>query len=227
MIKNRLLSILLAIATVILTITFSIGLPIYVRGFYYAHIDSLELVRRTGHTEEEIRDAYDEVLDYLTLPGREFGTGVFKYSEEGRSHFEDCRGLFTLNATALLLSLATVITLTVLAKKKLFSVSRPFGCSLLLTCGASTLSFFALLALLISLDFDTAFVIFHQLFFPGKDNWVFNARTDEIIRALPQTFFMNCAILILAVLLIGCLILILWDLLPRRRKAPAAPMRMP
>ena len=53
-----------------------------------------------------------------------------------------------------------------------------------------------LLGGLISLDFDRAFTIFHSIFFPGKDNWVFNPYTDEIIRVLPQNFFMNCAILI-------------------------------
>ena len=69
---------------------------------------------------------------------------------------------------------------------------------------------------LAALDFDKAFVIFHALFFPGKDNWLFDPRTDEIITILPQEFFMNCAILILAILIIGCAALIAYDLLHNR-----------
>ena len=208
-IKNRLLSALFAVAAVVLIITFSIGLPIYVRGFYYAQIDSLNLPERTGHTKEEIREAYDEVLDFLTIPGREFGSGVFRWSESGKSHFEDCKVLFDLNIVALIVSLAVIVTLGVLIRRRVFELSRPFGHSILLTCGASTLGFFALLGIIVSIDFDTAFVVFHSLFFPGKDNWIFDARTDEIIRAMPQKFFMNCAILIassIIIISVGCIV---------------------
>ena len=52
------------------------------------------------------------------------------------------------------------------------------------------------LGCLIASDFDSAFVIFHSIFFPGKDNWQFNPRTDPIIKVLPEQFFLNCAIFI-------------------------------
>jgi uncharacterized membrane protein len=87
--KSRILTILYIIAIALLIITFSIGLPIYVRPFYYAHIAPLDLVEDTGKTVEQIKEGYDEVLDYLTLPGREFSAGDFAYSEEGKSQFED------------------------------------------------------------------------------------------------------------------------------------------
>ena len=43
---GKLLSALLVVAVVVLTITFSIGLPIYVRPFYYAHIEALDMVAK-------------------------------------------------------------------------------------------------------------------------------------------------------------------------------------
>ena len=60
--------------------------------------------------------------------------------------------------------------------------------------------------------------MFHALFFPGKDNWLFNPYTDEIINILPQEFFMNCAILILAILILGCIILMVSDLMYSKKK---------
>ena len=63
---------------------------------------------------------------------------------------------------------------------------------------------------LAALDFDRAFVIFHQIFFPGKSNWLFDWRTDPIILALPQEFFRNCAILIGAGLVIFSLSLLIF-----------------
>ena len=57
---DRLVSFIFALSVVILIITFSIGLPIYVRPFYYAHIDALEMTEYTGFDREEIKEAYDE-----------------------------------------------------------------------------------------------------------------------------------------------------------------------
>ena len=74
---------------------------------------------------------------------------------------------------------------------------------------------------LAALDFDRAFVVFHALFFPGKDNWLFDPDTDQIITILPQVFFRNCAILILAVLILGCAALIAADFLSARRQKRA------
>ena len=64
---------------------------------------------------------------------------------------------------------------------------------------------------LAALDFDRAFVIFHRVFFPGKENWIFDWQTDPIILFLPQDFFRNCAILILLLLLVWCGALIAAD----------------
>ena len=72
------------------------------------------------------------------------------------------------------------------------------------------------LAGLAALDFDRAFTVFHAVFFPGKDNWIFDPAADQIILVMPQVFFRNCAILIGGVLLACCAGFILSDLLHRR-----------
>ena len=84
---------------------------------------------------------------------------------------------------------------------------------------------FLLVGGLAALDFDRAFVVFHALFFPGKTNWLFDWRADPIILLLPEVFFRNCAILILALLVFWCAVLIAADLLAGRRKrsAPLSP----
>jgi uncharacterized membrane protein len=99
--KNKLLSVLCAVSVFLFLLTVSIGLPIYIRPFYYAHIGACDLEAVSGYSESEIRQAYDEVLDYLTLPGREFGTGVMPISHEAEHHFADCKVLFDLNAVVL------------------------------------------------------------------------------------------------------------------------------
>lgn len=214
---NRALTSVLSVFIVLLVITFSIGLPIYFRPFYYMQIEKLEIPEYTGRTVSEIKDAYNEVLDFLVLPNREFGTGVFKWSESGKSHFEDCKKLFDLNITIFIISIVAVVTLIILNRKKIFTLSRPFGFNFLFTCGASTLTFFALLGCLCAINFDKAFTVFHALFFPGKDNWMFDAREDQIILAMPQDFFMNCAILIASSIILISIIFIIYGIITKNK----------
>ena len=52
------------------------------------------------------------------------------------------------------------------------------------------------------LDFNKAFTVFHHIFFPGKDNWLFDYQLDQIINILPEDFFAACAALIGASILL-------------------------
>ena len=206
---KRLLSVLCMICVCLFLLTVSIGLPIYIRPFYYAHIGAYDLEGLSGYSEAQIREAYDEVLDYLTLPGREFGTGELPHSPEGKAHFEDCKVLFDLNASILIGSAAVLILLFLLRKKcgpyRLGKHSATFW--------AAVLSLTAPMAIgaLAALDFDRAFVIFHSIFFPGKTNWVFGWYRDPIIRVLPQDFFRNCAILIGVGLVAMAVGILVWE----------------
>lgn len=71
---------------------------------------------------------------------------------------------------------------------------------------------------LAALNFDRAFVLFHALFFPGKTNWLFDYREDPVILILPEEFFRNCALLILALLMLWCAVLIFADLWAGKRR---------
>ena len=214
---NIILTILLGIAIFVFIITLSIGLPIYCRGFYYMQIEPLNIPQNTGFTVEQIKLSYNQVLDYLVLPNATFGTGVFKYSVEGASHFADCKGLFLLNGSALIISFVVMLTLIILNKCKVISLVKPFGMSVAFISSISIFVVAFILGILVSIDFDTAFTIFHHLFFPGKDNWQFNPYKDQIILALPSQFFMNCALLIGASIVIISLTIITVQLIKRKK----------
>ena len=57
-------TVFLAIALALVLLTGSIAVPILCRPFYYAQIGPLGLEASTGLTEEQIKTAYDEMLDY-------------------------------------------------------------------------------------------------------------------------------------------------------------------
>ena len=213
----KLLSVLLAVAVALTLLTGAIAAPILCRPFYYAHIGPLELEERTGLTREEIRTAYDEMLDYC-LGGEEFSTGVLKWSESGKDHFTDVRVLFLLDLRVFAAGAAAIVILLIIGRLRRRSPARLLGRGPCFWAGAGLGGAFLIVGGLAALDFDRAFTVFHTIFFPGKTNWLFDPNTDQIINILPETFFMDCAILILAVLVVGCAALILADFLAGRNR---------
>ena len=215
--KHKLLTTVLGLFMALLVITGSVALPIYFRPFYYWQVESLCIPQITGYDRATVIAAYDEVLNYLTLPGAPFGTGAFPHSEAGKSHFADCKALFTLNTTVLLISLAAVVLLVLLCRRGVFRLWTPKGRHIATWVGREILITFAILGALVAVDFNRAFMAFHSLFFPGKENWIFDIHADPIINALPETFFMHCACLILCSVVAASVILIVYGFCRRER----------
>ncbi len=210
---ERIIAIVFAAAVMFFILTFSIGLPIYCRSFYYAQIDSLELPEQTGFSDSVIREAYDELLDYLTR-GRDFGTGALYWSESGKAHFEDCKILFDLDRNVLFVSAAAIavcVLLSVFCTKQDLRKSLAIG-------GLLSVGIPLCLGIIAFCDFDRAFSLFHSLLFPGKTNWVFDPLYDQIILILPERFFMNCGLLILCSVLVLAAVAVVSGLSGKRRK---------
>lgn len=215
---SKFLSVVTSLLTALFLLTGAIAVPILWRGFYYMQIDTLKLPYRTGLSEEVIRGAFDQVMDYL-VKGAEFGTGQLKYSQSGMAHFADCRVLFWLDFIVLGVCAALLVLIAALALSKKVRLHRFLNRGpCFWAVAVLAIALLALLAWALA-DFDGLFTAFHTVFFPGKTNWLFDPAVDQIINILPQQFFMDCAILILAILIIGCAALIAADFLtgPRRK----------
>ena len=206
----------LGVAVFIFILSFSISLPIINRWFYYVQIGPLGLEEASGHTAAEIKAAYDEILDYLLLPGRQFSAGVFAFSQEGAAHFADCKVLFVLDIALAGSSFGVILIILALHFTKNVTLKDGAGHSAAFWASIAAIAVPVILGCLIAIDFDSAFEVFHAVLFPGKDNWIFNPATDEIIKVMPQQFFMNCAIFIGAGLLFFSAAAIAADVIVRK-----------
>lgn len=206
-------------ALTIFIITFSIGLPIYCRFFYYIQIKTLDLPARAAEwgidaTAAQIREAYDGILDFCTLPGRQFQSGVFAMSEEGIAHFADCKALFNLNLGGIICGGAITLLLLLLNRFNVITLLRPFGHRPQLISAIIAIALPLIIGLLaVIVGFDRAFAAFHAVFFPGKTNWTFDPHYDQIITVMPEEFFLNCAIIIAVGLVAFSLALIAADVI--------------
>jgi integral membrane protein (TIGR01906 family) len=207
--KSRILSICIALLLALFAVSASVAAPILCRPFYYAHIDALHMPEKTGWTHEQIREAFDDVMDFL-LKDAEFETGDLAWSESGKSHFADCKVLFHLDLWLFAATGIALLVLFLLFRHKKTQPARLAGRGPSFWAGTGLIVLFGSFALFAASDFDRAFTLFHRIFFPGKTNWVFDARTDQVILVMPETFFRNCAILIGALLAVFVILYILF-----------------
>lgn len=210
--QSKALSVFLSVAVALLILSSSVAVPILCRPFYYAHIDAMGLEEYTGLDEVYIREAFDEMMDFCTGKSDEFSTGILRWSESGRDHFVDVRKLFLLDLWLLGISGALLVGDLIFRSRRKLQPYRFLGRGPGFWAAAGLGGLFTVVGVLAAVDFDRAFVVFHTLFFPGKDNWIFDWRADPIILLLPQDFFRNCAILIVALLLVWCAVLIGMDI---------------
>ena len=178
---SRLLSLLLAVITALTLLSGSIAIPLLCRPFYYVQISALNLPERTGLTQEEIRTAFDEMMDYCMGQTEEFSTGSLAWSESGKSHFTDVRGLFSLDLRLFLVCALLLAVLWILCRVSHWRCALLLGRGPSFWAGAGLGCAFLIIGGLAALDFNRAFTVFHAVFFPGKDNWLFDPRTDQII----------------------------------------------
>lgn len=106
---SKLLSLFTGVFTALLVLSASIAVPLLCRPFYYAHIKALNLDGYTGLSVEQIKEAFDQVMDYCLGLRPDFAAGVLPFSASGASHFADVRVLFLLDLWIAVISLAALV----------------------------------------------------------------------------------------------------------------------
>ncbi|KFB07882.1 TIGR01906 family membrane protein [Malacoplasma iowae] len=203
------LSIIFFISLFLFLLSFSIAMPVLNRWFYFVQIKTLNISKISGYSYNDIVYSYNKLLDYLTFPWADFDLGVFKYSQEGKEHFQDTKVLFMIDLSILIVTSIICLVFVIVNWRiknkflvKVLNKSIGFWVSII------SLILILLIVFLVSLDFEKAFIIFHKIFFKGKDNWVFDPTVDPIIKILPEQFFLNSFIFIAVVYLFSHLVII-------------------
>jgi len=125
---------------------------------------------------------YSQMMDYLINPFNwHFSLSNFGSSAAGRLHFQDCKKLFLLNFVVL------IITGIIVGK---YHKVRAYFNRTFLWIGIGGI----ILAILMLLNFDEFFVVFHEVLFRNSD-WLFDPDKDPVINILPEEFFTQCFIL--------------------------------
>lgn len=201
-----------AIGILFLLFFISVGLCIalYVRPLYYIHLE--ELSATTGAPVELIKENYDALIDWCSpFAHGELSFPSLPSSESGISHFMEVKVIFNL-------FFAMLFVCPIFLAGLIYLQHRRGSRSYLLTSPIIVCVLPLIVAAACSINFSKAFVIFHKIMF-RNDDWIFSPSEDPIIMFLPESFFMQCALVIVATVLVGCGVLFgvyVWD--GKRRK---------
>ena len=113
------------------------------------------------------------------------------FNDREIAHMEDVRGLFLGGLALRRSSIGLIVVCVVLLFSRKADVRRVLP---KMICAGSALFFavLAILAAIISTDFNKYFIIFHHIFF-NNDLWLLNPDTDLLINIVPEPFFMDTA----------------------------------
>lgn len=203
---NILLSFLLSICLLIL----AVKIVVIYKPLYYKDIRALNIEEHSMHSETQLKETYDYLINYISGIHRStFSIPNFCSSKCGIIHFKEVRTIYQslnyLYYAAAFFILVILLLFQYIISEDVFLYSAVFLSSLTLS-----------LCIPFSINFDESFTEFHNLLF--KNNyWLFDPVTDPVITALPEEFFLHCSLSILLIVALESLLLIT---IYKKRKNP-------
>lgn len=189
---------LMAVILFLAILSVSVVMVLNFRPLYYLDMQLLDIPGFSGHSAEDVKLNYDALITYNSM----FFNGPLEFptlpqSVAGRTHFEEVKVIFVLFQQL-------AIGAGILAVAGIF-LRRNYSKRYLRYSGWLTLILPVAVGAGIAINWDRAFVLFHELVF-DNDYWLFDPATDPIIDMLPDAFFMHCAIGIVALVIFGAVI---------------------
>ena len=200
-----------AVVLALFLISAAVVLILNFRWLYYLDINLLNIEQDTGMSADLIRANYDAIISYnqvwfrgsLILPS-------LSMSETGVIHFAEVKAIF--DGLQIMAAITGILSLLLGIWQ-----SRHHGRIWMRITGIICLALPVLLGAFAAISWETMFEGFHRIFF-RNDYWLFDPATDPVIRILPDTFFLQCACLILLVVLIGGVICLFLSRQPQKKQ---------
>ena len=199
---NRIVITICVVATLVAMLLSSVEIAVYSDSSFfekeyekYSVLDSVymkmdDLMDVTNHLLNYMIGKEDNLVVETTINGqqREF------FNDREKTHMVDVRNLFiagwNLRNICVVVVVIALFVLIFLNKKKTIKVlARGF---LIITLVIAIIS--AILGVVISRDFTSAFITFHKILFPQNEFWILDPNTDLLINIVPEGFFVDMAL---------------------------------
>ena len=194
--KKAIIGIIVSILTICISVIATLNLTI----IYSYSVDKYNLNTIVNLSKSSLLNDYYNLIYYLQNPFiKDLRFENFPMSVNGEFHFYEVKKIF-LSIYLILFIIIVLSMLYIYINKR---IGNKVKLSKLLNYGANTLIvILTTLLLSIYIDFSKAFTVFHKIFF-NNDYWIFDERTDPIIKVLPEEVFKLYALIILLFIFIA------------------------
>lgn len=199
---NRIVVTICVIATLVTILLSSVEVAVYGSSSFFEKEYEKYSVLDSVHMEmDDLMDVTNHLLNYMI--GKEDNLVVETiingqqrefFNDKEKTHMVDVRNLFiagwNLRNICIAMMVIALLVLIFLNKKKTIKVlARGF---LIITLVIAIIS--AILGVVISRDFTSAFITFHKILFPQNEFWILDPNTDLLINIVPEGFFVDMAL---------------------------------
>ena len=185
------------------TIGISVIISLNFKFIYSFSIDKYNLDQIGQVSKEILMKDYTTLINYLQNPFIDKLNFInFPMSNNGEFHFYEVKKIFLGIYIITFIIFIFFIVLFIIKKYK----SKKIYIYKLFNYGANMLIFIiATLLSIIFINFSKAFIIFHKIFF-NNDYWIFDERTDPIIKVLPEEVFKLYTLVIISIIIVAIFI---------------------
>ncbi|MBE6053745.1 MAG: TIGR01906 family membrane protein [Clostridium sartagoforme] len=200
---KSIIKILYGIGIALFTIGISVIITLNSKFIYHYSVNKHNLDKIGGISKENLLSDYSSLIEYLQNPFiKKLEFINFPMSANGEFHFYEVKKIFLFIyaiTICVFLFFSILFCVKKFMKKKVYLVN-------VLNYGANTLIVtIATLLSAIVVDFSKTFIVFHKLFF-NNDYWIFDEKTDPIIRVLPEEVFMIYSLFIIVLVILAIIL---------------------
>lgn len=197
----------------IVVLLFSTIIITSIKPIYRFSIEAFDISAKSNLSIEEMQQNYSYIIDYVLYNDDEnFNLPSLTFSEDGAVHFLEVKNLFELAKISLVV-LSMILLILCIFYTKCYGEKKYIQ-----NIGVSLIAVPIILTIVVSINFNGFFTLFHKLFF-YNDKWLFNPKTDPIINILPEEFFALCASAIVCLcILFGISLCIIYFFSSKNRK---------
>lgn len=180
--------------------------------FYEKEYEKYRVVDSLNMEMEDVMEVTDKMMAYLIGDYPELsvitmvdGKEQDFFNEQDRLHMWDVKNLFLggLKLRTIATTVFVIMIVILVSMKADLTTVLPKSYYRALSISAV---FVGVLAAFVMTNFNKIFVIFHEVFFTN-DLWIFDPRTDYMIRMLPEGFFYDMVIRIGGIFILGLIVI--------------------
>lgn len=212
-----------AVTLPIVILTLSVWLVTFDSNYYYKEYVKYDVGVTQSLGESDLHLITKNLLDYLSdkkdnlnfVAKRDQASGKQFFSDRDKTHMIDVKKIIlNLRNVGIVATMVFTIALFIIAKKPKYrmNIHRFLGTGAIL----GILPFIGL-GILMAIDFNKYFILFHQMFF-SNDLWLLDPKFDNLVNIFPEEFFSDMAIRICSGYIVGLMAVIVFSLSTIRKK---------